>query len=132
MRLEDCEEIRRLYSRYAWATDKGDTAAWAACFTRDGSLETPGLAKVIGREALIERGSAHAASLGAAQLRHVFTNILFDLDGDRGEGGCYFQYYLTRNGVSALEGVGIYRDQFRRLDGKWLFQSRALTLDSMP
>jgi len=132
VRPEDCEEIRRLYARYAWTTDKGEMEARAGCFTPDGSFQAPGMAKVIGREALIKAGSANRAARGGAQPQHVCTNIQFDLDGDRGEGGCYFQYYITRDRVSALQGVGVYRDQFRRLDGKWLFQNRALTLDSMP
>jgi len=132
VRPEDCEEIRRLYARYAWTTDTAEAEGWAACFTPDGGFEAPGMAKTVGREALIKVANANKASLGGAQQRHVFTNIQFDLDGDRGEGGCYFQYYITRDRVSALQGVGVYRDQFRRRDGKWLFQNRALTLDSMP
>ena len=132
MRLEDSEEIRRLYARYAWTTDNGEAEAWAACFTQDASFVAPGADKVIGREALIEMASAHWASLGAAKQRHVLTNIRFDLDGDRGEGGCYVQYYLTRDGSTALKGLGVYRDQFRRVDGEWLFESRAVTQDGIP
>jgi len=132
VRPEDCEEIRRLYARYAWTTDNGEWEARAACFTRDGSFEAPGIDKIIGRAALIKAGSGYKASLGAARTQHVCTNIQFDLDGDRGEGGCYFQYYLTRDGVSALQAVGFYHDQFRKLDGKWLFESRSVTIDGMP
>jgi len=130
--LEDAEEIRRLYSRYAWATDKGDNLTWPACFTPDGSFVAPGMAKITGREALIKMADANTASLKGSQTRHVFTNIRFDLDGDRGEGGCYFQYYVTHDRVSELKGVGFYLDQYRRLGGKWLFQSRAVALDNMP
>ena len=129
MRFEDCEEIRRLYARYAWTTDKGEMEARAGCFTPDGSFQAPGMAKVIGREALIKAGSANRAALGGAQPQHVCTNIQFDLDGDRGEGGCYLQYYLTRDGATTLAAVGFYRDQFRRLDGKWLFESRVITVE---
>ena len=132
MRLEDCEEIRQLYARYAWTTDNGEWEARAACFAQDGSLEAPGIDKVTGRDALITAGAAYKASLGAARTRHVCTNVRFDLDGDRGEGGCYFQYYLMRDGVSNLEAVGVYRDELRRLDGNWLFKSRSIAVDAFP
>jgi len=129
MRLEDCEEIRQLYARYAWTTDKGEWEARGACFTQDGSFEAPGM-EVVGRETLIEHGRDYNASLGAnARTHHVCTNVKFDLEGDRGEGGCYFQYYLTRDGVTALEAVGFYSDRLRRENGNWLFESRSIVLD---
>jgi len=130
VRLEDCEEIRQLYARYAWTTDHGQWEARANCFTPDGSFEAPGIDKVTGRDALTTASAEYRAVLGTAQTRHVCTSVRFELDSDRGEGGCYFQYYLTRDGVTSLEAVGVYHDRLRRVDGSWLFESRSIALDA--
>jgi 3-phenylpropionate/cinnamic acid dioxygenase small subunit len=131
MRLEDCEEIRRLYARYCWTTDNGDWEGRAACFTHDGSFVAPGLEKSAGREALVESSRAYKEFLGPILTQHVCTNVRFELDGDRGEGGCYFQYYQTQDGVSSLAAVGFYHDKFRKEDGKWLFESRSIGINGM-
>ena len=49
-RLEDMEEIRRLYVDYGRHLDDGDTVAYASLFARDGKLRMGPVGRADGRE----------------------------------------------------------------------------------
>jgi 3-phenylpropionate/cinnamic acid dioxygenase small subunit len=127
---EDREKVRELHARYAHTIDEGRFEDWAACFTDDGIFETKALGRFVGREALVAMARDFRVALKGAQQRHIIDNVGFQLDGDAGVGTCNLSHYITRDGVTELNGVGVYHDQLRRVGGEWYFASRIVVFDT--
>jgi SnoaL-like protein len=126
---EDREQIRELYARYAYTIDYGAHEEWVRCFTEDGVFESPRFGRHAGHAALLKFTATYKESNGAAQVRHMMTNVTFELNGDAATGGCYLTYYHCRGGKATLEALGRYEDELRKVDGKWLFQRRRVYID---
>jgi 3-phenylpropionate/cinnamic acid dioxygenase small subunit len=122
-------EVYNLYARYAHAVDERRFEEWADCLTDDAEFEQPGLPTFVGRAALIKMVEDFAVVLAGAVQRHVQSNILVELDGDRGTGMCNLTHYITRDGTTTLTGVGMYRDELQKVDGHWRFSKRVAFLD---
>jgi ketosteroid isomerase-like protein len=127
--LEDREEIRELYSRYALAIDNGQYDAWVDCFTEDGVFESSRFGKHTGVQGLKRFTAIYRESLGGAQVRHVINNLTFQIEGDSAIGNCYLLYYHCKAMKVQQMSVGQYRDKLRKANGKWLFESRQVALD---
>ncbi len=127
--LEDREQIRELYARYAMAIDTSDYDAWVDCFTEDGVFESTRFGRHAGAQGLRRFTAIYRESLGGAQVRHVITNETFQIEGDRGTGACYLVYYHCKDGRVQQTAVGHYRDRLRKAGGKWRFESRQVALD---
>jgi 3-phenylpropionate/cinnamic acid dioxygenase small subunit len=128
--VEDRENIRDLYARYAHAIDEGHFAEWASCFTDDGLFVAEPLGRFVGHAALVEMARDFRTSLKGAQQRHIMDNVSFTLEGDRGTGTCNLTHFITRDGVTELVGVGVYHDKLKKVGGQWRFESRIVTLDA--
>jgi ketosteroid isomerase-like protein len=132
---EDREEIKDLYSRYAEAADSGDGKAWADTFTADGWMFSPShpSGRVTGRDALAAMCSGNSAFLaqqGIVKQRHINANFRISVEADRAWGMCNILYYwLHKDGVTELVGIGGYRDHLRKLEGQWYFESREGSFD---
>ena len=126
---EDREQIRELYARYAFTIDHGSYDEWVKCFTADGVFDSPRLGRHEGQDALRKFTVTYKNSAGDAQVRHMMTNVTFQIEGDRGMGGCYLTYYHCKNGKASLEAIGRYQDELRKVDGEWLFQYRRVYVD---
>jgi hypothetical protein len=63
------------------------------------------------------------------QFRHVVSNLIVDVEGDHANATCYLLDYLTANGKTELLSPGEYRCTLTRIDGRWLFNNRMVTLD---
>jgi len=127
---EDRFAIADLFARYMWAIDGGDVETLVSCFTPDGELESPAVGKYSGQDnirAFATRFSQFRAR--GTELRHVLSNMLIDVDGDRGFAKCYLLVFQVRNGASKLLGPGRYEVQLRKLNGEWLFQHRLVIMD---
>jgi uncharacterized protein (TIGR02246 family) len=127
--LEDREEIRELYARYALTIDNGAYEDWIDCFTEDGVFESSRLGIHSGREGLRGFTAIYRESLGGAQVRHVITNVTFKLEGEYGTGTCYLVYYHCKDGRVQQAAVGHYQDTLRKSGGRWRFASRKVSLD---
>ncbi len=127
--LEDREAIRDLYTLYAITLDSGRYEDWIDCFTDDGTFESQRFGRHVGREGLCKFVKIYRNSLGGAQARHVVTGVYFEIDGDRADGSCYFTYYHSKDGRTALAAVGHYEDKLRKVDGRWRFESRVVRVD---
>ncbi len=128
--IEDREEIRELYVRYALTIDEDRREDWVACFTDDGVFESPRLGRYAGREALLKFTRVYKESQAGARVRHIVSNISLQLDGDRATGTCYLIYYHTKDRKTELAAVGGYRDKLRKVGGRWLFESRTVFIDT--
>jgi 3-phenylpropionate/cinnamic acid dioxygenase small subunit len=127
--LEDREEIRELYARYAHTIDNGHYEQWIDCFTEDGVFESPRFGRHAGSEGLKRFTVVYQESLGGAKPLHHMTNVTFSLSGDHADGSCYLAYYHCKEGKAALSAVAHYVDRLRKVDGEWKFSSRRVVLD---
>jgi 3-phenylpropionate/cinnamic acid dioxygenase small subunit len=127
--FEDREQIRELYARYAFTIDYGPYEDWLKCFTPDGLFDSPKFGRHVGYDGLKRFTEIYKESIGSEQVRHMITNVIFRVDGDRATGGCYLTYYHCKSGRATLEAVGRYDDQLRKVGGEWLFQSRRVYID---
>jgi uncharacterized protein (TIGR02246 family) len=126
--------IENLLARYTHGIDYRDPDGFASVFTEDGVLNH-GRGITRGREALREfiRGEAaadkeRAAAAGEAHLappRHVISNILVDLHGDRANVRAYWVYYTTGDdGQPRVSMYGNCRNEVVKRNGEWLIQRR--------
>jgi uncharacterized protein (TIGR02246 family) len=134
-RLEDLEQIRRLFVEYKSVLDKQDFAAYASLFAEDGEFVAgAGVAK--GRAAIKELVEAMPGSLlGSAPGDdfHVIVNPLIELDPvdpDRARAELTWLYVVKgSDGGPALAKLGHYNDELVREDGRWRFLRREAPAD---
>src|ERR1700736_3867577 len=118
--IEDRFAINDLFVRYTTALDAGDVATIVACFTEDGSLESPAVGKYSGREGIRAFSERFAAlNRRGVQLRHVLSNLAVAVNGDTARATCYLTNILTMDGTSQLMPPGRYECDLRRVDGDW-------------
>jgi uncharacterized protein (TIGR02246 family) len=128
--VEDRLAIEDLFIRYTRAIDAGDVDTLTACFTEDGTLQSPVVGGYAGRKAIrafAERFARYRE--GGAQFRHVISNFVVQVKGDRAHAGAYLLVFLTRNGATRTLPPAEYDCDLRRVDGAWLFDRRVVRHD---
>ena len=138
----DRAEIADLMARYLFAMDYHDADAYAECFTEDGELDwAMGVAR--GREAIRAEAQGFAAKIGEifkdsegrpAKLRHAVNQKAIRIEGDRAW-NTGFWWEMTNGGPDgsiALPSFGVYEDELRRVDGRWLFGRRKIYNEFLP
>jgi hypothetical protein len=65
---------------------------------------------------------------GTPRTKHVFTNIIIDVDGDRATARSYATVFQQTD-VLPLQPIacGRYIDRFERVDSEWCFADRLIT-----
>jgi uncharacterized protein (TIGR02246 family) len=130
-RLEDLEQIWRLFMDYRHHLDQRDFAAYASLFTDDGEW-LGGLGRAKGPaeiEALLER-TLEVYADDSTRTRHLVDNPVIDVDGDRATAEstwCYIERDEQDRPTLAL--VGSYRDVLVRTGAGWKFLRREASLD---
>ena len=127
--LQAREAIRDLVARYNANGDTGRFDPMLALFIEEAVLEVPD--RIIeGRAAIrayfeeIARGDGDRKPVRL--LRHHTATLQIDLSStDEATSRCYYQV-LTDHG---LDHWGRYVDRYRRVDGRWLFAERTVTVD---
>ena len=100
------------------------------CFTEDGSLVSPAVGEHRGRPAIRAFAQRFAAfQRNGSQLRHVISNLMMQVEGERGSATCYLTVFLTRDGKSRLLAPGLYECELRRDGRTWRFQRRVVKHD---
>jgi hypothetical protein len=127
--MDDVTQIQQLYARYAWALDDGREDEWLACFADDGSVDSSHFGHFQGPEELQRFLVKYRGAFKTMQLRHINSNLLVDIFGDRAEGRCYLVLHSSRRGRAEINAIGVYRDELRQSNGRWLFASRKVTWD---
>jgi uncharacterized protein (TIGR02246 family) len=129
--IEDRFAINDLFVRYATALDGGDVDGIVACFTPDGSLESPAVGAYSGHDGIRAFSERFAAlNRRGVQLRHVLSNLAVSVDGDTAHATCYLTNIMTVNGASQMGPPGRYACDLRRAGGDWLFHRRVVVLDA--
>lgn len=122
--LADREAIRDLANRYAHFVWQGDVDGVASLFTEDGQMITPDLPPLESREAI---RSAYTKIFAESDLLPFVHQHIIDIDGDTAVGWVYLDLRHTLDERPVI-GAGFYRDDYRRVDGKWKIAKRDLTM----
>ncbi len=134
---DNAREIENLLYVYAERLDAGDLHGVAELFTHGRILPDPDAAADAtfeGREQVL--GMYQAATRlyddGTPLTRHVTTNAIIEVDdaADAGSARSYFTVFQRTDSL-ALQPIicGRYHDTFRRIDGRWWFDSRIMLVD---
>lgn len=123
MQVEDVLAIQRLLAEYNHLIDAGEAEAWARLFTPDAHFDPGLLPPVEGYDAIVEFGKGVGVMLPGC--RHVVTNLLIDVDGDRATSRSYLQLYdASQPGQAKLISTGIYHDELVRTSEGWRIAKR--------
>jgi uncharacterized protein (TIGR02246 family) len=127
---DDKRQLHELAQRYARACDTHDADEFAAIFTEDGQIVSPGHT-MTGRDQIV---AVVPSALKQMYLRtmHMVHNDLVWIDGDtaRGETYCVAHHLTQESETAASDYIMsiIYDNQYRKLDGRWYFSHRKLNL----
>jgi uncharacterized protein (TIGR02246 family) len=131
-RLEDLEEIRRLFADYKRTLDGKDFAAYAELFAGGGEfvageLRAKGRAEI---QALVEGMLGNLLTAERGDDFHVVANPSLTVDGDRARSELVWLYIVRGEGDSpVLAKYGHYEDELVREDGRWRFLRRQAPTD---
>ena len=101
------------------------------CFTEDASLVSPVLGEFSGHAGVRDFAdrTARLKRDEGVQFRHVVSNLVVDVEGDRAHATCYLLDFRTRDGKTDLLSPGEYDCILRKSGGRWLFERRAVVMD---
>ena len=125
------ESIRDLVARYNANGDAGRFGPMLELFTQDASMELPdgehrGLAAI---RAIFEGASASSGGGQGARasfIRHFTATHQIDLlSRSEARGSCYFVVFSD----GGADHWGCYVDDYRFVDGRWLFARRKVTVE---
>lgn len=132
--------IGEVIDMYGSHYDEGRMDQFAELFTDDAVLDfepDPGYfpTPLAGKAMIAEHMGARNAEVAAiAQRRHLTTNTIFEsLDDDTARTESFLTVLSVEHGSNApiVNATGVYRDVFRKVDGRWLIAERKATLDAV-
>ena len=130
----DRDQIERLVYGYAERIDAGDFEG-VADLLADATLTSEGSdLRVIGRDQVLDlyTHTTRRYPNGTPNSRHVTTNLVIEFaEADRATARSYFTVLQAVPGQLALQPIiaGGYRDHFERVDDRWRFSARHITVD---
>lgn len=118
------EAIGGLVHRYADAVVRRDQEQWASTWSNDAKWHLGPAMSVEGRDAIV--GLWVKAMGGFAAVVQTVNNGEVHVDGDTATGRWYINEHFCR--ADGLTGIllAYYDDTYVKVDGNWLFASRAL------
>ncbi len=134
---EDRIAVEDVMARYVWAVDSLDADGYVAVFTEDAVIDSNGsisrghdeIRKVV--TGLIERRDKNKAlGVPTANLYHVISNVRISfLKPDQAVHQSYWQTVRrAKDGTMTAAAMGRSEDRLVKRNGKWLIQSRKLTV----
>ncbi len=138
--LGTCEDriaVEDVMARYVWAVDSLDAEGYVAVFTEDAVIDANGnISK--GREeirkvvtSLIQRhDDSKAKGVPSSNLYHVISNvrITFPKPGEALHQSYWQTVIRDKEGKMVPAAMGRSQDRLVKHNGKWLIQSRKLTV----
>jgi hypothetical protein len=128
MAVSDQMEIRTLIDRYSHLIDAARYDEWIGLFTVDGEF--------IGSQGVHAVGSAglrkftedyHAIRHKLPNIRHLFTNVVIDVDGATATACSYGLIIVADDAGTRLLHMAVYDDELRIENGAWRFSRRRAT-----
>lgn len=121
-RLEDRVEINELVVAYFLASDGDDLAGIGNSFAEDATFSASGIVTGTGREGIVEFIRSSRKQMGLTVHTPHYVQLSFDApDSAQGLIGAHLELVL---GGELVYGAVRYVDRYRRIDGRWLIQSR--------
>jgi 3-phenylpropionate/cinnamic acid dioxygenase small subunit len=139
---QDRAEIEDLMARYLFAIDYFDWDAYVATFAEDGELEfASGTSR--GREAIRTAVTNFSQGIGRfyhtedgrpAKLRHVILQSAIRVEGNRAWARSQWVEMANHGPADEMKmgTYGIYDDEFKRVDGRWLIAKRRVLNEFIP
>jgi ketosteroid isomerase-like protein len=129
--MQDWFDINNVFIRYATSLDAGDVEAVVDCFAVDATLESPVLGIFRGNEGIRDfaERTARLKREDGVQFRHVVSNLVVEVEGDRARASCYLLDFRTRDGATKLLSPGEYVCELRKAGGRWRFVRRVVVMD---
>lgn len=124
-RLENREAIKELRAQYCYHADAFDWDGFVDLFTEDAHMEFGPVGVFDGHDEIRELGRRIDQEHGF--LAHMVHNPIIEIDGETATGRWYFEVPCTFADGSAGWIQGTYWDEYRYVDGEWLFA--AITAD---
>jgi uncharacterized protein (TIGR02246 family) len=134
---EDRIAVEDVMARYVWAVDSLDADGYVAVFADDAVIDSNGslskgheeIRKIV--TSLIQRRDDNKAKgLQASNLHHVISNvrITFPKPGEALHQSYWQTVVRDKDGKMTPAAMGRSEDRLVRRQGKWLIQSRKLTV----
>jgi uncharacterized protein (TIGR02246 family) len=134
---EDRIAVEDVMARYVWAVDSLDPEGYLAVFTEDAIIDSNGsiskgheeIRKIV--TSLIQRRDDNRAKgLPTSNLYHVISNvrITFPKSGEALHQSYWQTVRRDTDGKRTAAAMGRSEDRLVRRNGKWLIQSRKLTV----
>ena len=134
---EDRIAVEDVMARYVWAVDSLDAEGYVAVFTEDAIIDSNGAISK-GRDeirnivtGLIQRRDDNKAKgLPTANLYHVISNVrvTFPKPGEALHQSYWQTVRRDKDGRMNAAAMGRSEDRLVKRNGKWLIQSRTLTV----
>ncbi len=129
----DRDAIENTLHRYAFGYDEGDWKLVESTFTADAQLSlrvTGGelAGPFTGRDAIIDMMD-ETAKTQPDQRRHVTSNVVVDVDGDRATAWSYLTIFSAHDGTLTALSTGTYEDELVRAADGWRLSMRHIALD---
>ncbi len=122
--LRDIEAIKTLKSRYCHLVDERRWDELADLWTEDAVCDYGFFGSYSGRDEIARNFFGELVDGAASFMVHMIHNPLIELQGDEAKGSWYLTSQTTNQPSNrALWVMGIYRDQFKRIDGSWKISS---------
>jgi uncharacterized protein (TIGR02246 family) len=134
---EDRIAVEDVMARYVWAVDSLDAEGYVAVFTEDAVIDSNGAIsrgheeiRNIVRSLVQRRDANKAKGLPTANLYHVISNvrITFPKPGEALHQSYWQTVRRETDGKMAAAAMGRSEDHLVKRNGKWLIQSRRLTV----
>jgi len=123
---QDLVDIQQLYAAYNWALDAGDSNAYAATFTPDGTFNNN-----VGHDAIVKFADTFHAGLGS-HVRHWNTNLLIQPSAEGATGQVYLVLVDFATKPPTIATSASYSDQLVKTPKGWRFKKRTTKGDAAP
>ena len=123
--------IEDVFALYAHPGDGYDSDGWVDCFTDDGIFEIESndiRTQFIERQALFDFICAHIRLLPST--RHVMTNHLVNIEGDRAQHSCTVTGMLSRPEKVYTFISGWYESTLEKVASEWKIKHRIVHVDN--
>jgi uncharacterized protein (TIGR02246 family) len=134
---EDRIAVEDVMARYVWAVDSFDADGYVAVFTEDATIDSNGsiskgheeIRKIV-TSLIRRRDDNKAKGLPASNLYHMVSNvrITFPKPGEALHQSYWQTVRRDKDGTMIAAAMGRSEDHLVKRSGKWLIQSRKLTV----
>ena len=135
--LEDRIAVEDVMARYVWTVDSLDADGYVAVFTEDAVIDSNGaiskgheqIRKIV-TDLIKRRDDNKSKGLPTANLYHVISNvrITFPKSGEAVHQSYWQTVRRAEDGKMIAAAMGRSEDRLVKRNGKWLIQSRKLTV----